>query len=220
MDFFAGIDFSENTQEITENVGGGGQYIRDAGTYDVVIKMAYGLTSQSSSAKGIQLEMETKEGQKISWKNYFTNKEGQPTYIDKEGKKKNLPGYEKLMALCLLLNKNTQMPKAEIRTIKAFGKEMDSPVFTPWLNKTIGICVKRVLEDKYSNPSESTEYAEVQHFYDPVDSRFASEKPEAEPKKLKLFKEALEKDSSPIDKRKKSTGQSPQQAAAAKRPSF
>jgi len=210
MGFFDSIDFSEidvNTVE-EERVSGGGNYIREAGIYDVVITMAKGLEAKESDSKGIELEMEDRDGKKIRYRGYFLGKNGLPYYINKEGEKRTLPAMSQILGLRLILEgkHNLENLKTEKKTIKdKEGKDVQVDVFPSWIGKTVGICVKQVLQDKYLNPSESEEIVEVQHFYDPVDKRFASEKPEAEPKKLNKFIETLE--SNPIiDKRNKSKG--------------
>jgi hypothetical protein len=198
--------FSGKLEE--ERVSGSGNFVNEAGVYTAVIKMAKGLESKNSDSKGIQLDMETQDGKKISWRTYFLNKDGKPYYIDKTtGEKKDLMGYQQLMALCVLMEGKMQFPKSEPKKIDGKdGAEEKADVMVDWLNKPIGICVKTVQEDKYDKPTETRTYAEVQHFFDPVDNRFASEKPEGEAKKIGKFREAIEAGKTNIDRRDKSKG--------------
>lgn len=78
----------------------GGRTLLESGAYEGCLKMAY-ITKSKNGAHGIVLELETDKGthQETVW---FTNREGQTYYKDKQGAKKALPGYTTLLELAYL----------------------------------------------------------------------------------------------------------------------
>ncbi len=192
MGLFSGLD-ANGTVEVEEEKLGGGGMVKDTGSYDFVVEMAYGGVS-AGGAYFIDVKLKTESGQFMTVKEYITSgteKGVRPYYIDKEGKQKALPGYSKMNALDILLTGNeAQYPATETKTIMLYNydAEKDVPteveVVTGWIGKPITGLVRAVREFKrvqnekkqWVESTETKDTAEVIHFVDSVTGQTRSEK--------------------------------------------
>ncbi len=191
---FAGLD-ANGTVEVEEEKLGGGGPVKDTGSYDFVVEMAYGGVSKGG-AYFIDVKLKTEDGQFMTVKEYITSgteKGVRPYYIDKkDGKQKALPGYSKMNALDILLTGNeAQYPATETKTIPLYNydAEKDVPtqveVVTGWIGKPITGLVRCVREfkrkqnettKKWEDTTETKDSAEVIHFVDSTTGQTRSEK--------------------------------------------
>ena len=112
-------------------VGGGG--LLDTDMYPFTVKTAYLGKSQSSEARSVNLLLEV-NGKEVRQQVWVTKADGSVTYKDKRtGKDKNLPGFNQINSLALLLlGKELGELDVEERTVKLYdhdaGKEVPKAV--------------------------------------------------------------------------------------------
>jgi hypothetical protein len=83
----------------------GGRSLIDAGVYPGKLKMVY-LTESDGGAHGAVVELLLDNGHTHQETLWFTNREGQPYYLDKQGAKKALPGYTTLNEIAIIATGN------------------------------------------------------------------------------------------------------------------
>ena len=212
MGMFDSIDQSTKIELEDEALGGGGNYVKDTGVYDFIVKRAYGGQSDSG-AYFIDVSLETEDGKKMNVREYITSgssKGTRPFYIDKQGNQRPLPGYAKMNALDVILTGNDkQFPMTETKTIMLWNKEAEkeipteAQVLTGWMGKPITALVRKVkvfkqaknASGKYVDTDETREYAEVVHFVDAITGQTRSEKLAGKDAKVKAqFEERYNSD--------------------------
>ena len=177
-----GVDF------VAEDKGlYGSQWIKDTGVYEFVIKKAY-FDKSASGAINFRVEFETEDGSKLNMTQYISNKSGQMFYIDKNGNKQFMSGYNMMRSLDFAITGvNKDFPKVETKQIKLMreGKEVveTKDVPTEWWNKTvIGLVVKkqenRQEKDAGGNYVDTSDWVyntEVEHFANAVTGKTMKE---------------------------------------------
>jgi hypothetical protein len=159
---------------LAEDKVGGGSFGRfeKTGYYDVVIEKAYAGVS-NGGAFSVNLTLKREDGAKLNVTEYIssgTAKGCKNYYLDKDGNKAYLPGYNKIKSLDALLGFDRAYPKTEKDKVMLWDKDLkkelpvDKEVIKEWLGKKIGILVTKKLEDKYGEESNYREVFDVEHF--------------------------------------------------------
>lgn len=122
---FNNLNIPQNVEKEVDYVGTGFQVL-DSGIYKATIKQAYGMTSQGG-AKGltvvfqINVDGQTREHTERFW---ITNKKGEVSYTNKDGKVRFLPGYVQANDLIkLVTNVDLTGAKFEKRTLPVYSYE-------------------------------------------------------------------------------------------------
>ena len=148
---------------------GGGSFLWESGLYDATIKLAY-VTQSTGGAYWLNVELEKNGGNfgtmRDKWCIKSGNEKGNKTfYINKEGKKQPLPGYQTGKSLCVTVtgeDLDANMNKVEKKVIKvrdfAQGKDVPTelPVLTALLNKPVKVAVHQVIEDRMTKGSNGS----------------------------------------------------------------
>lgn len=209
----------ESTEEIKveeDSLGGGGfAKVDHTGFYGMTIVKAYAGVS-TGGAFSVTIDMKSDEGAFFNMTEYITSgtaKGCKNYYIDKDGNKKYLPGYNKIKALDALLGNDRAYPATEKKQLMIWDYDMkkelpvEKEAITGWFGKKIGVLITKKLEDKYNDETNSREVYEVQHFLDAESGKTRNEKTAG----LSGFKQKW-LDANPIDKvidkRDKSKGSS------------
>lgn len=193
MGMFDNLNTAEPIAVEEDSIGGFAK-IDKTGAYDFVVDQAYGGQSKGG-AFFIKLRLKAENGATLNMTEYITSgseKGTRPYYIDKTtGKQRPLPGYSKINSLDVLLTGNAgQYPATENKTIMIWNKEANKEVPTPaevvtgWIGKPITALVKINREFKqaknaagdYVDTTETRDFAEVEHFVDPVTHQTRNEK--------------------------------------------
>lgn len=189
MSLFDGIEI-ENCKQEEDKVGGGSYAKFDkTGSYDVIIEVAYAIQSKGG-ALGVTTVFKREDGAKLTDTQWITNKVKQTYYIDKNGEKRYLAGYNAIMSIDGLITGKTQaQPKLEKKKIKVWNNELrkevieEKDVLIDWVNKPLTILVHRVLRNKTAQDStgayvsipETVERTEIQHYVDAVTHKTKNE---------------------------------------------
>jgi hypothetical protein len=149
----------ENLKTSTEiqdekDVLGGGRTLFDTDVYKGVITMAYGKKSDGG-AMALALTVKFDDGREFSKDVYMSNKKGENFYIDKDGEKHYLPGFNLINSLCLLTTgvEVSQSPH-EKKMVKVynFDSKADVPTEVPVLVDLIGkeamFAIEKITDDK------------------------------------------------------------------------
>lgn len=185
MSFFKDLDV-ETGIEVSEDKIGGGSFAKvdKTGLYDFTITKAYAGTS-SGGAFSVTLHLETEDGARLTITEYITSgsaKGCKNYYLDKEGKKQYLPGYNKIKNLDALLGFDRTYPSTTKSAVMLYDfdskKELpvEKEVITEWIGKSVSALIIKTVEDKYSNPSESRDVYNVEHFLDAKTKQTRNEK--------------------------------------------
>lgn len=212
LDIFAmGSDVA--VEEEKDVLGGGGA--KESGVYPMTLKYAYLDVSKPNAATGGKggahnVNLVFKDGDReVKFQEYVTSglAKGSKPYYEKDGKKFPLPGYSKMdNMLKLITGKGLAEQEFAEKTIKVWsnGAEVNEPrkVLTDTLNIKMQLGLLKVMEDKYSTPTESRTYNEVSKFFN-EDGQTVQELTKSEPATFldKWAKANLDK---VVDKRKKS----------------
>jgi len=173
MSLFAGIEI-ENDVEVQEDKVGGYAKFETTGAYSVVIEKAYAGVS-SGGAYSVNLTLKREDGAKLNvteWISSGSAKGCKNYYIDKNGKKQYLPGYNKIKNLDAILGFDRAYPKTEKGNVMLWDRDLskeipqEKDIITQWLGKEIDILVIKKLEDKYNDTTKSREVFDVEHFLD------------------------------------------------------
>lgn len=189
MSIFAGVTFDNDIKVQEDRVPGGSGKLDKTGKYDFIIKKAY-IETASSGAMSFVLHLETESGQSLRVQEYFTNKSKETFYLDKDGNKQFLPGFNKMKTLdYLITKKDNPNPNAEEKTILLWDNDLKKEVPTKkhvlvdWFGKPITALVMNVLENKqekdasgvYKPIADTRNSMVVDHFLDPVTLRTRNE---------------------------------------------
>lgn len=177
-----GVNFVAEDKEL-----GSSKWIKDTGVYELVIKKAY-FDKSASGAINFKVEFETEDGSKLNMTQYISNKSGQMFYIDKNGNKQFMPGYNMMRSLDFAVTgSNRDFPKVESKQIKLMkeGKEVieTKDVPTEWWNKTVIAMVVKKQENRQEKNSEGIYVdtpdwvynMEVEHFANAVTNKTMKE---------------------------------------------
>jgi hypothetical protein len=190
MNIFANVRFDDDAKAPEDKVIGGGiNRVDRTGKYDFIIKKVY-VEESALGAMSFVMHLETESGASLRVQEYFTNRAKETFFIDKDGNKTYLPGYNKMRVIdYMVTKKNNQNPKAEEKTIMLWDKELKKEVpvkkyvFVEWFGKPITALVAKVLENKqernaageYQPIADTRETMVVDHFLDPVTLRTMKE---------------------------------------------
>ena len=152
---FDNITVDEEIKVEEQEVKVAQSWIKESGAYDVEVKM-FRFKQSAGGAYGFVIDMETEDGAKISYDEWFTNREGGSTYIGKQdGKKHDLPGMAKLKNISRALTGNAlAFQKVEKKTVGIYdfnakaSVDTKVDVFTEALGNKVKILVQRVLVNK------------------------------------------------------------------------
>lgn len=192
MGMFDNLEKNEGAIAPQEDKIGGFAKVDHTGRYKFTIEKAYAGVS-SGGAFSVTVHFKTKEGAFFTMTEYITSgtKKGcKNYYLDKDGNKQYLPGYNKIKALDSLLGNDRDYPATEKKSLMIWdrdaSKEMptEKEAITSWFGKEVDGLVMKILEDKQVNDgagkyvptTESRELYEVQHFLDPVTGATRNEK--------------------------------------------
>lgn len=174
MSFFDDLEV-ENLGLDEDKIGGSFAKIDKTGFYEMTIEKAY-VGESSGGAKSVTVVLVADNKAKLTSTEYISSgrEKGCKTYyLDKDGNKKNLPGYSKIKGLdALLTNTDKAYPNVEKGTVSIYDKDLKTEVPTEklvikdWIGKKIGVLVKKKLEDKYGEEHKPREVYEVEHYID------------------------------------------------------
>lgn len=186
MSMFAGLT-TDNDIKVSEDSLGGFAKIEETGMYEFVIESAFAGQS-SGGAFSVTLKLKAENGAKLTVTEYITSgtaKGCKNYYLDKQGNKQYLPGYNKIRSLDVLLTNNANpYPSTTTGKVMLWDNDLkkeipqDKEVITAWTGKKIKALVMKVAEDKRVKNDSTGDYEpvaefrvnyEVQHFLD-VDS--------------------------------------------------
>lgn len=184
---FDDIQLGNNTdiKAAEDKVGGGGfAKIEKTGIQDLICTKAYAGQSDGG-AYFVEAHFENAEKARLIMREYITSgtKKGCLNYyIDKDGNKQYLPGYNKVKALDYMLTKiDSDLPKLDKRQIKLWDKDLkkelpvEKDACIDWIGKPVTALITKVLEnksekigDKWADIAGTIEKFEIDHFLDPV----------------------------------------------------
>jgi hypothetical protein len=159
---------TDNLEETEDRVGGGGSSVASS-IHDMKIGMVY-ITESAKGAKAFNL-VGTINGQEYKETVYFTNRNGDISYPDKQDPKKlhPLPGFTLLNDICLLATGEAldeQDAHVEDKVVKIYdftaGKDVNTtvPVITSLTGQEIKLAIKRIVEFKQKK-DDSGEYQDT-----------------------------------------------------------
>jgi len=172
MSLFASMELGEDIVEATDKIGGGYAKFNDTGYYEVEIEKAYAGTS-NGGAFSVTVHFKREDGAKLQMTEYIssgTSKGCKNYYLDKNGVKQYLPGYNKIKSLDAILGYDRQYPLTSTGKVMLWDRDLkteipvEKEVIKEWVGKKVGILVMKKLEDKYANPTEFRTLFEVEHF--------------------------------------------------------
>jgi len=182
MGMFDNLDVETDVVENTEDKVGGGGFTRvdHTGFYGMTIEKAFaGQSPMKENGDGgayfVTIKMKSDDGAFFDITEYITGgtKKGcKNYYLDKDGNKQYLPGYNKIKALDSMLGGTDIYPKTEKKTIELWDRDaskelpIEKEVITGWFGKKIGVLVMKILEDKWDNKTVTATKFEVQHYLD------------------------------------------------------
>lgn len=180
MGMFDGLEIGNGVEEQKDIVGGFAK-VDHTGLYDFEIVKAYADVA-GSGAFSVTVHFKSDKGANFRVTEYIssgTKKGCKNYYIDKNGNKQFLPGYNKIKNLDSLLGFNRDYPSTTSGQVmlwdRDLSKEVPQPkeVITEWVGKKVSALVmkkyldKQVMNEdtgKYEPTSESKVEYEVQHF--------------------------------------------------------
>ena len=160
---FASKKAAKDDKVETDFVGGG--FLLDTDVYQGKIKYAYIGKSASSDARSCNLCIDF-GGKEVSKTIWMTNREGGVTYTDKKTKEeKNLPGYNQVNSLSmLLLSKEVGDLDVEEKTLKLYDFDAKAEVaqavdcFVELHGLDLSVAVERLTVDKTEKNESTKEY--------------------------------------------------------------
>lgn len=188
MSIFAGLDFDTTIKADEDRVGGGYVKFDKTGAFDVVIEKAY-VTVAKSGAIGVVINFKREDGAKLKVTEWMTNKIKQNYYLDKDGNKRYLAGYNAVMSIDrIVTGKTNTYPTAEKRIVPIWNNELkketnqEVDALIEWTGKPVTILVHKVLvnkqalvDDKYVDVAGTIEKVEIKHVVDVVSHKTKNE---------------------------------------------
>jgi len=218
----------KTTNDIEEEKDSIGRVAWATGAYDFTIGLAYADTS-TGGAKSVNLRLVTEDGRELRITEYVTSgtaKGGTNYYTNKDGKKRYLPGFEKMNQVCLLAaGKDLTEMDTEEKVITIWNPELskEAPskrqVLTDLLGKEITLGLIKVLEDQYRDPTKERSTVEINKVFRTKDGMTVAEIKAQEPD-ASFITQWKEKYTSEYvsDKREKSKGGSAPKGAITPKP--
>lgn len=151
MSIFKGVS-REGIEESGDVLGGFRAFESDA--YEAIIKVVYAGEAQSGAKfLGVHLNIDGKEYREQI---YFTNRNGENYYVDKQtGKKKFLPGFQTLDELCLMATEQPlEEQEVENKVIKLWDRDAGAetnqsvPVLVNLTGKKVVVGIIKQIVDK------------------------------------------------------------------------
>ena len=151
-------------REVEEDyVGGGG--VLDTDLYSATIKYAYIGKAANSDARAMNLCLVVNK-QEVTRQIWMTNRNGDVTYKDKKsGEAKNLPGYNQVNALCMLLaSKEVGDMEVEDKVLKLYDYESQKeinqsvPCFEELHGLELQVAIQKQTVDKTEKNEATGEY--------------------------------------------------------------
>jgi len=141
--------------EVEDDFLGGGGAV-DTDIYPGTIKYAYIGKAANSDARNVTLSIKLDNGKEVSRQIWMTNRNGDVTYKDKKtGNTKNLPGYNQVNGLCMLLaSKEVGAMEVEEKTLSLYDfdakKEVPQAVdcFVELHGEKLNVAIQRQTVDK------------------------------------------------------------------------
>ena len=192
MGMFDNLEVETGIEVSEDKVGGGGfAKVDHTGYYGMEIQKAYAGVS-SGGAFSVTIEMKSDEGAFFTVTEYITSgtsKGCKNYYLDKEGNKQYLPGYNKIKALDSLLGNVRDYPATEKKNLMLWDYDLkqelptEKEAITSWFGKKIGVLISKILEDKqvkggdnkYYPSADIREIYDIQHFVDYVSGKTRNE---------------------------------------------
>ena len=145
-------------------IGGGG--VLDTDIYPATIKYAYIGKAANSDARNLTLCLVVNGKTEITRSIWMTNRNGDVTYTDKRtGKKKNLPGYNQVNSLCMLLaSKAVGDMDVEEKTLNLYDYESKKEIpqavecFTELHGKNLHVAIQKQIVDKTEKNQTTGDY--------------------------------------------------------------
>ncbi len=157
----------------TDRVGGQ-NYTLPTDVYDAEISLVYLISSSSSKSRGLELLLKINNEER-SFQTYYTNKNDEPFYLDKDKNKKALPGLLLLSSLTQLTLGKTfdSITSNEFskKTIKAWDsnakkelpKEVD--IIHSLTGKKVKVAIEQIEQNKYSDASKTEKKNNLVKFF-------------------------------------------------------
>lgn len=165
MSLLNALKVTDKVEEDRDSLGGNSALETDA--YLATVTLAY-IKKSEGGAMGLFLHFKTADGKDIRSNQYMTSgsaKGGLPYYIDKEGKKQYLPGFNIANALALLtVGKEISELDTEEKTVKLYSSEAKAEipqqvqVVTALMGQEIIIGLVKQTVDKTKKNESTKEY--------------------------------------------------------------
>ena len=155
MGMFDDLGVEAGIEEAKDTVGGFAK-IDKTGYYPMTIEKAYAGQS-TGGAYSVTVHLKSDAGARLTVTEYITSgtaKGCKNYYLDANGKKQYLPGYNKIKSLDALLGFERNYPKTETGKVMLWDKDLskeipqEREVIKEWTGKKIGTLIKIGLEDK------------------------------------------------------------------------
>ena len=190
MSLLANLTTDDTIANERDSVGGGGLF--DSGVYLFSIEYAF-ITKSDGGAMALNLHLKTAEGRKLrsqQWMTSGTAKGCKNFYVDRDGKKQYLPGFNMANAIALLtVGKEISALETEQKVINLYNAEAKAEVptkvdmITELLGKELLAGVIKQAVDKtqkndageYVPTGESREENEIDKIFRASDSKTTAE---------------------------------------------
>lgn len=184
MSLFKNLAVDTSIKEDADTLGGSKFSPWDSGIYDTVIELAY-VDESKGGAMSVNFTFKTQEGKELKQTIYVTSgkEKGQLNYyVDKDGNKKYLPGFNQVNDLCLLANgealSNTET-ETKMLSIYNFDQKKEVPtkkeVLTSLIGREITLGIQKIIQDKYNKPGETQTINEISKVFRTADHMTANE---------------------------------------------
>lgn len=184
MSLFQDLQVETDIKPVEDRVGGDFSRVDKTGLYNFTIEKAFAGQSDSG-AYSVTIHFKEDNGAKFNVTEYITSgsaKGCKNYYLDKNGNKNYLPGYNKIKNLDALIGFDRAYPKTTKGKIMLYDFDakselpVEKEVITEWIGKKVSALIIKRLEDKYSNPTEIATKFEVEHFLDYTTKQTRNEK--------------------------------------------
>lgn len=185
-----------------DTLGGGSKFgAWESGAYDTVIELAY-VDESKGGAMSVNFVFKTQDGKELRQNIYVTSgkEKGQLNYyVDKEGTRKYLPGFNQVNDICLLANGSALADMdTETKTISLYNfdqkKEIPTKkeILVDLIGKEITLGVLKVIQDKYNKLGETVTVNDISKSFQ-ADSHLTANEIRAEEKEAAFYASWVEK---------------------------
>jgi hypothetical protein len=184
MSLFKGLSTDSSIQADKDVLGGSKFGVWDSGAYDTVIELAY-VDESKGGAMSVNFVFKTQEGKELRQSIYVTSgkEKGQLNYyVDKEGNKKYLPGFNQVNDVCLLAAGEAlsdMETETKVLSLYNYDQKKEVPtkkeVITDLIGKEITLGVQKIIQDKYNKPGETQTINEISKVFRTKDQMTANE---------------------------------------------